>query len=290
VVVIASSDLSHYPTYEDAVRIDRATLKAIELGEPRKVRQTIRRSMETGIRGLATCACGEAPILVAMKVSQARGATHATLLDYANSGDAEVDLRTQVVGYGAVMFWRHQPARLDRSQQRALLRTARSAVEAQVRAKPAAEDPPEDPALRRLSAVFVTLRVRGELRGCIGQLRADTGLYQAVAEKATAAASADPRFPALGEDELTDLTVEISVLSPLRRVADPEEIEVGRHGLAIFDQGKKGVLLPKVATERGWGRRQLLENTCLKAGLPADGWKGEAAVYQFETLEIAEPG
>ncbi|MGH2619743.1 MAG: AmmeMemoRadiSam system protein B [Anaerolineales bacterium] len=290
VVVIASSDLSHYPSYDDAVRTDRATLRAIELGEPGAVRQTIRRSMKAGVRGLATCACGEAPILVAMKVAQARGATHATLLDYANSGDAEVDLRAQVVGYGSVMFWRHLPPSLDRTQQQVLLRIARSEVEAQVRMQPADEAAPEDPGLRRLSAVFVTLRVRGELRGCIGQLRADTELYQAVAEKATAAASADPRFTALGENELADLTVEISVLSPLQRVAYPEDIEVGRHGLAIFDQGKKGVLLPKVATERGWGRRQLLENTSLKAGLPADSWKGAAAVYRFETLEIVEAG
>jgi len=170
------------------------------------------------------------------------------------------------------------------------LRIARSAAEAQVRMQTATEVPPEDPALRRLSAVFVTLRVRGELRGCIGQLKADTELYQAVAEKATAAAASDPRFPALGEDELADLTVEISVLSPLQRVGRPEEIEIGRHGLAIFDQGKKGVLLPKVASERGWGRRELLESTCLKAGLPADSWKGEAAVYRFETLEVVETG
>ena len=289
-VVIASSDLSHYPSYDDAVRTDRATLAAIELGEPGLVRQAIRRSMAAGVHSLATCACGEAPILVTMKVAQARGATHTTLLDYSNSGDAEVDLRSQVVGYGAVMFWRHQSPSLDRAQQQVLLRIARSAAEAQVRMKPANDAAPEDPALRRLSAVFVTLRVRGELRGCIGQLRADTELHQAVAEKATAAASADPRFSALREEELADLTVEISILSPLQRVGDPADIEAGIHGLAIFDQGKKGVLLPKVATERGWGRRQLLENTCLKAGLPADCWKGEAAVYRFETLEIGETG
>jgi len=288
VVLIASSDLSHYPSYDDAVRIDRATLGAIELGDPRLVRQAIRRTMEGGVHGLATCACGEAPILVTMKVAQARGATDVTLLDYANSGDVEVDRRSQVVGYGAVMFWRYQPPRLSLAQQQLLLRVARTAAEGQVRKLPAPEAAAEDPVLRRLSAVFVTLRVRGELRGCIGQLRADTELYQAVAEKSIAAASADPRFPSLGADELAELTVEISILSPLQRVAEPDEIEVGKHGLAIFDQGKKGVLLPKVATERGWGPRELLENTCLKAGLPADSWKGQAAVYRFETLEIVE--
>ncbi len=289
-VVIASSDLSHYPSYEDAVRVDRATLGAIELGDPRSVRQAIRRTMEGGVAGLATCACGEAPILVTMKVAFGRGATNVSMLDYANSGDVEVERRSQVVGYGAVMFWRHQPPRLDHAQRQALLRVARTAAEAQVRLNSAPESRPADPELLRLSAVFVTLRVRGELRGCIGQLRADTELYRAVAEKATAAASADPRFPSLGEAELADLNVEVSILSPLERVGDPDEIEVGKHGLAIFDQGKKGVLLPKVATERGWGRRELLENTCLKAGLPADGWGGQASLYRFETLEILEAG
>ncbi len=153
---------------------------------------------------------------------------------------------------------------------------------------PSADD--GDPELQRLSAVFVTLRVGGILRGCIGQLRADTPLQQAVQEKAVAAASADPRFPALRADELADLRVEISVLSPLQRVGNPSEIEIGRDGLAVFDQGKKGVLLPKVAIERDWNRTDFLENTCLKAGLQRQDWKGEAAVYRFESLEIAEAG
>jgi hypothetical protein len=289
-VVVASSDLSHYPPYEEAVRIDRATLGAIELGEAGAVRQAIRSSLQEGVPGLVTCACGEAPILVAMRTARSRGATHVTLLDYANSGDVEVMRRDQVVGYASLMFWRHEPPVLDAAQRTTLLRLARTAAEAEARSRPEAGTPEgiTDPVLRRLSAVFVTLRVEGELRGCIGQLRPDTELYLAVGEKARAAAAADPRFPSLTEAELPGLGVEISLISPLERLAEPRQFEVGKHGLAIFDQGKKGVLLPKVASERNWGRDEFLENTALKAGLPPHGWETGAALYRFESLEIRE--
>ncbi|MEK6587344.1 MAG: AmmeMemoRadiSam system protein B [Chloroflexota bacterium] len=297
-VVIASSDLSHYPEYGEAIRVDRATLAAIELGSPQGLRAAVRRSMSQGVRNLATCACGEGPILVAMKVARARGAVTISLLDYANSGDVEIEHRSQVVGYAAVMFWSYETPRLTQEHEQILLKQARTAVETFVMDEPAPSAPLRmypsaddgDPELQRLSAVFVTLRVGGILRGCIGQLRADTPLQQAVQEKAVAAASADPRFPALRADELADLRVEISVLSPLQRVGNPSEIEIGRDGLAVFDQGKKGVLLPKVAIERDWNRTDFLENTCLKAGLQRQDWKGEAAVYRFESLEIAEAG
>ena len=109
VVVIASSDLSHYPGYDDAAALDGATLAAIETGDATRVRQTVARQMEKDVPGLLTCACGLGPILVAMRVAQGLGADTGTVLGYANSGDSPFGDRSGVVGYGAVMFWRYEP-------------------------------------------------------------------------------------------------------------------------------------------------------------------------------------
>jgi AmmeMemoRadiSam system protein B/AmmeMemoRadiSam system protein A len=286
VVVVASSDLAHYPAYEDARRIDHATLGAIELADPEALRRTIRESMQGNTPNLATCACGEAPILVAMKFAAARGAEVSRVLHYANSGDVDSGDRSRVVGYGAVMFWHYDPPELDRAQQGKLLELARQAVEQHTVAGSMPADPITDPALKRLSAVFVTLRRDGELRGCIGQVAANSPLYQAVREKAVAAASADPRFPPLQPSELEDLHYEIAILSPLQRIVGKDQIEIGRHGVAIRQGVNRSVLLPQVASSRGWSREQLLDNLSVKAELPTKAWKRDAALYRFTTIDI----
>ncbi|RLF32403.1 MAG: AmmeMemoRadiSam system protein B, partial [Thermoplasmata archaeon] len=124
-VVIASSDLSHYPSYEDARQVDGATLAAIETGDPDTVHTAIQGLMQSGWPNLVTCACGEAPIRVAMEVARGLGADTITVLRYANSGDTGGD-REQVVGYGAVMFWHYEPPAFTPDQQEALLTLART--------------------------------------------------------------------------------------------------------------------------------------------------------------------
>ena len=101
---------------------------------------------------------------------------------------------------------------------------------------------------------------------------------------AVAAATGDPRFPPLTQEELADIAIEISVLSPFRRVTDVEEVQVGTHGLMIFQDGRQGLLLPQVAVEQGWGREKFLENLCLKAGLPEDCWTGRPTLYAFTAV------
>lgn len=288
VVLIASSDLSHYPPYEHAREVDEATLSAIELGEPSELRRVIDENMGRGIPNLATCACGEIPIRVAMQVAAGQGADRVSLLHYANSGDVENGDRARVVGYGAAMFWHYESPKLTTDQQSMLLKLASEAVATHVRNGVVPQDPLSGPEFERLSSVFVTLRLGGELRGCIGQVRADTPLYQAVREKAIEAATGDPRFPSLQEPELGDLSYEISILSPLDRIVSEREVEVGKHGVAVRRGDQRAVLLPKVATDRDWKRETLLENLFVKAGLPADGWKDPAGLYRFTTIEIEE--
>jgi AmmeMemoRadiSam system protein B/AmmeMemoRadiSam system protein A len=287
-VVIASSDLSHYPAYKDALAVDSATLSAIETGDPAAVRATIARSMAAKVPNLATCACGEGPILVAMRVAQRLGAETVTVLRYANSGDSPQGDKGQVVGYGAVMFWRYQPPHLSPKQRQTLLALARLALSENLRTGRVPGYHTEDPALTRLAGAFVTLKQRGELRGCIGRLRADTPLYRVVPEMAASAATADPRFPPLKIEELSQVEIEIAVLSPLRRVTDPQQIQVGTHGLLIVKGGRQGVLLPQVPIEEGWDRQAFLEGLCSKAGLSAGCWREGASLYAFTAVAFRE--
>lgn len=288
-LIIASSDLSHYPSRQDAQQIDAATLAAIETGDAAQVRAAIQHSMQAGYAGLATCACGEAAILAAMQAATGLGADTVSVLHYANSADSEYGDASQVVGYSAVMFWRYQPPELGEAQRRELLRLARATVGDYLQTGHIPDYQTDDPALARRSGVFVTLKEKGELRGCIGQLRANHPLYRAVQEMAVAAATADTRFPALTSEELERVRIEISILSPMRRISDPGQIEIGIHGLLISKYGHQGVFLPQVPVEQGWtSREQCLDQLCLKAGLPADCWREHAALYTFTALVIAE--
>lgn len=136
--------------------------------------------------------------------------------------------------------------------------------------------------LKEKRGAFVTLKKRGHLRGCIGYIKAVKPLWETVQEMAVAAAFHDPRFPSLKSEELKDLTFEISVLSPLRRITDINELEVGIHGLYIVRGYNAGLLLPQVAIEYKWDRKTFLMETCYKAGLPPDAWMDESAeIYIF---------
>ena len=176
---------------------------------------------------------------------------------------------------------------LSNDERRGLLRLAREAIRYALSGGAAPARPAlADPSLR--AGAFVTVHMGGELRGCIGQPGGDRLLTEVVAECAVAAATEDPRFPPLQPSELPQVQLEISVLGPIVPVADFSEIDVGRHGL-IAEQGfRRGLLLPQVATERGWGREMFLAHTCLKAGLKADAWKSGATFYRFEAEVFGE--
>lgn len=169
---------------------------------------------------------------------------------------------------------------LTDSQKRALLALARHAVSAQVHGS--AFDFADTIALPEASGVFVTLKRSGALRGCLGTLENRRGLAREVARCAADSASDDPRFPPVSRDELPELTLEISVLGPLERI-DPgaQGFTVGLHGLVVEQGGRRGLLLPQVATEWGWTPEQFLAQTCHKAGLPLDAWQRGAIVYRF---------
>jgi AmmeMemoRadiSam system protein A len=139
-------------------------------------------------------------------------------------------------------------------------------------------------------AAFVTLEKHGSLRGCIGHTMAVQPLYETVAVCAVKAAVADPRFPPVSQEEISELHIEISVLTPLQTVSDLGEIEVGRDGLMITFGGARGLLLPQVATDYGWDRDEFLRQTCRKAGVRPDAYLSpNCRIERFQALIFAEP-
>jgi uncharacterized protein len=183
---------------------------------------------------------------------------------------------------------------LTDEEKRTLLKISRSAIQSALGGKQAQKNQYTNETLNRPSGVFVTLRLRGDLRGCIGYVEPLFPLHQAVQEAAVKAAMEDPRFMPLTNSELAAITIEISVLSPLSPLIDKTAIETGKHGLVIDAGFRRGLLLPQVATEYGWKREQFLEHTAIKAGLPPDAWKRKEVklftftVEKFEESEFAQ--
>ncbi len=178
---------------------------------------------------------------------------------------------------------------LSVEEKKLLLATARSSVEAHL----AGEDLPPLPAdptgpLAEHRGAFVTLTVRGRLRGCIGTFRGDRPLVEVVQQMALSSAFGDPRFPNVRAEEVRDIEFEISALTPLRQITDVTEIEVGVHGIYITQGYNSGVLLPQVAVEYGWDRDEFLDHTCSKAGLPVDSWRKGATIEIFSAEVFSE--
>jgi hypothetical protein len=265
-LVLASSDLSHFHTYDDAVKMDHKTLNALEAWDYF--------SMSRNFPSRIWEACGGAPIVAAMIYAERMGANQARVLKYENSGDVTGD-HSSVVGYSADVFVKadggkavETPFSLSDQEKSELLALARKSVEYVVQEKYTYEPPANASAtLNQERGAFTTLKKSGELRGCIGYTSAAKPLYITVRDTATLAAMRDPRFPPVTASELPSLEYEISVMSPLRRVTDIQQIKVGQHGLLMKNGDSEGLLLPQVPVEQRWDRNTFLEQTCAKAGM-----------------------
>lgn len=178
---------------------------------------------------------------------------------------------------------------LSSKEKAALLQIARQAIETYIRTGETYNEPREEKSLNIRNGCFVTIKKDKQLRGCIGNFQSELPLFKEVAEMAIASASKDPRFYPLKEEDLADFSLEISVLSPLRKTEDISEIEIGRCGIYLEKGYYRGVLLPQVATEYGWDRETFLKQTCIKAGLPTDAWQAEDAdIYIFSAQVFSE--
>jgi uncharacterized protein len=176
---------------------------------------------------------------------------------------------------------------LSEPQKAALLALARESVIATITHSASPRLPADVP---DASGVFVTIKRGGELRGCLGTLQCQRGLAAEVMRCAADAATEDPRFPPVSADELSDLELEVSVLGPLELIdpSDADAIVIGRHGLVAEQGFRRGLLLPQVASERGWTVEQFLRQTCLKAGLAPDAWQHGARISRFDAEVFGE--
>jgi AmmeMemoRadiSam system protein A len=178
--------------------------------------------------------------------------------------------------------------RLDQTEKDKLLLIARETLTEYLSAGVSPQYSPTEPGLLQEAAAFITLRRRdGELRGCIGRVEITEPLYRTVQDCAISAATNDFRFPPVTAHELNDILIEVSVLSPFRPIKNPQEVQVGRHGLLIRKGFRVGLLLPQVASDRNWSRQEFIRAICRKAGLPSDGWR-DADLYVFDAEVFEE--
>jgi AmmeMemoRadiSam system protein B/AmmeMemoRadiSam system protein A len=274
-IVIASTDMSHFLSKGEANALDRST---IDLVRSQKMNDLLAR-VERG----ENIMCGGEAVAAALLYAQAAGDASVEILKYddSTSGGGPAD---RVVGYFSAAITVAAPFNLSADEKKELLRLARQSVELFVREGKTLSYETSDPNFTTPRGAFVTLTKKRELRGCIGFIEPVAPLAQAVIRCAIYAASEDPRFGPVAPAELGDLDYEISVLTPLRKIMDPSAVQVGRHGLVIAQGGRRGLLLPQVATENGWDREEFLRQTCLKAGLVPDAWKRGAEISTFEAL------
>lgn len=285
-LLVASTDMSHYHPLERARVMDRETLEILRLQNSER--------LSAALRGGRSELCGAAAVLMLLQALKIReSTTRLEVLHYDTSAAASGN-SANVVGYGAsAVFDAGEEAEtggFSPEEKQELLVLARRTLEAFVRGEKIPDFEIRQPNLKAPRAVFVTLRKKGELRGCIGRTLAEEPLYLAVRNRAVEAATRDTRFHPVQPGELGEIDIEISVLSPPEKVTDPAAIFPGRHGVMISKGTRGGVFLPKVAAETGWSRETFLRELCSqKAGLPPDCWKNpEAEIFIFTAEDFSE--
>jgi len=292
---VVSSDFSHYPSYKDAAAVDRATADAILSNKAGNLIHAIEGNSAKGIPNLATSLCGWTSVLTLLGMTEKNPSVAMDLIQYKNSGDSQYGDRNQVVGYCAIAVslkegTEKREFNLNVKDKKNLLAIARSTVASYVRSQPvpSVETTGLSEQMRTNCGAFVSLYKNSLLRGCIGRFDASEPLFKVVQEMAIASATQDYRFTPVGPDEVDKLTIEISVLTPMRKIASIDEIELGKHGIYIKKGSNAGTFLPQVATETGWSKEEFLGYCAQdKAGIGWNGWR-DAEIYVYEALVFSE--
>ncbi|MDP3791154.1 MAG: AmmeMemoRadiSam system protein B [Candidatus Omnitrophota bacterium] len=290
ILIVASTDLSHYHSHDEANKIDRYTIGTLNKLKSKEF-------YDEGKLGICEL-CGLMPVTASLLVAEKLGYDRIKELKYADSGDITGD-KSRVVGYYAGAVYKNNDVAqkvksnmLNDIQRKRLLQIARESIISFVKYGKRKVFSEKDPLLNQSLGAFVTLHEKGELRGCIGNMVGQGPLYQTIADMAIEAATGDPRFHRLSPSEIDKIDIEISVLSPLQRVASADEIKVPGHGVIVRKGLRSGVYLPQVADETGWGKEEFLTSLCShKAGLSPDAWKDPATeLYTFTAEVFGEEG
>ena len=282
-LLIISVDLSHYYPYDKAVELDTNSTSAIEHLDAQKMLKDIN-SHNSEI---------DAPIAVLGMITLAnRYNAKAKIIKYANSGDVTGD-KLRVVGYSSIVVYIPSDLQkkgdiimkdeyLSKEEKTKLLEIAKFSIIEAVTGKRQFFPNVMEERLKENCGAFVTIKENNQLRGCIGYIQAVKPLYETVKDVAKSAAVNDYRFSPVSQDELDKLQLEISVLTPLKKINNISEIVVGKHGLYMKQGFNSGLLLPQVATEYKWDKETFLKETCRKSGLSQDAWKDKSTeIYIF---------
>ncbi len=292
---IISSDFSHYPKYEDAKRVDALTKNAICANNPDILLTQLTENDRNFIPNLATSLCGWTSVLTLLYITSASNSFEFHAIDYCNSGDIKLYCdHEKVVGYWAIdVVKKNKQAesfQLSDTDKMELLTISRKTLVEYLRSGKILninEDHLSDN-LKINCGAFVTLHNDEKLRGCIGCMTGDLPLFKMVQEMSISAATRDHRFVPITSSEFSSIDIEISVLSPLKKMNDISEIELGLHGILIEKDYHRGVFLPQVGTETGWNKEQFLGHCSSdKAGLGWNGWKS-ANIYIFTATIFSE--
>ena len=295
---VISSDFSHYPSYGDACAVDAKTGKAVESGDVEQFVAAIESNARCGIRNLATSACGAFPIITLMLMMDSQYQVKHIM--YQNSGDIDDHDPSRVVGYHSFAIVRSLPLTpskgransdgfsLNDDEKQMLKKIAYESIKDSLNGKRIAVANASlftlHSSLQKKCGAFVSLHKQGHLRGCIGHFGEEYPLHEIVAEMARAAAFEDPRFLPVTRDELDDLDIEISVLTPMRRIQSLDEFQLHKHGIYIRKGRRSGTFLPQVAGEVNWTKEEFVGHCSQdKAGLGWDGWK-DAELYVYEAI------
>lgn len=293
---IISTDFSHYPEYDDAKQCDKELADAITKKSAEYFLKTKQNLESKNIHNLATAMCGWTSVYTLLKITENRTDINYQTIRYQNSGDTPYGDKDRVVGYYSIAVYQTEQEsnkstyNLSNEDKITLLKIARNTISNYIPDHQKVELKGEKlPASLNVPAgAFVTLKQNKNLRGCIGHFEADNPLYLIVQKMAIAAATEDPRFYPVKEEEIDGLEIEISVLTPLRKIESIDEIELGKHGIYIKKGYRAGTFLPQVAKGMGWSKEEFLGHCAQdKAGIGWDGWK-TADIYIYEAMVFSE--
>ena len=298
---VISSDFSHYPGYNDAILADKHTAEGIISNEPDLFLKSLKDNEKKAYPGLATSACGWTAILTLLEITKNIKDVHYLHLNYENSGDFMYKDKSKVVGYNSIVIVKDMDKQNDKNiDSKAfslndetcikLLELARNTIESYLKYGkiPETDQRELNNDMLTEAGAFVTLHKKEELRGCIGRFTADAPLYKIIQQMAVAAATEDYRFNKVTLDEMENIDLEISVLSPLKKIESIDEFVIGKHGIYIIKGYNSGTFLPQVAKETGWNAEEFLGHCARdKARIGWEGWKN-AELYTYEAFVFSE--
>ena len=288
---IISSDFSHYPSYEDARSSDLYLAETITTGGLEEFLKALRQIDKQDFPGQGTAACGACAIAVLLEMMDAQGrdSFSAEHVMYRNSGDSIYGDKDRVVGYNSIVFTSSDHLfHFTQEEKEKMIATARASIYSYLGLKYDGDDSPVGVLKEKGYGVFVTLNINGNLRGCIGRFTSPSSLHSTIREMARSAAFDDPRFPALSKKEAPEIEIEVSVLSPLKRIQSIDEFKLGRDGIYMIKGYNHGTFLPQVAKETGWNTEEFLGHCARdKAGIGYYGWK-DAELYTYQTEVVKE--